>query len=178
MRTTVALLVAALSVLAFTQSAAAREWRGCMGLIQISGHGQHMTIHQFEGRGSCRSRAYANDCRRAARGAILYCLQDAWRVRWSFTIPGSCRPTPGSSRPFVDGLADTAFGNGPGAQGAQDFKYAVERASCCTLFRNRDQVTVAVSGASLGDTRCDGSVVLQTGYRVGCARFRNRGYCG
>lgn len=177
------LLIAALVgvALASVHPAAARIWRGCAVEITVVAEGKARDIWSFEGRGSCKNKFHANDCRRAARGAIDYCIQDAWRARWDFRIPSSCYPTSGSSRPYVKGLANTSFGRGPGAQGDQDFKWAVERAVCCHLHPNRNRVTAQVSWNVHGDKGCRESVeeaqYLEAEYVAQCRRFRDRGFC-
>jgi hypothetical protein len=181
--------VIVLLVLLFTfgaRDAAAREWRGCSAAIQIISDGRLSTLWQFEGRGSCRSRAYANDCRRAARDAIANCVRAAWRDRWSRRLPGECASgTESSNRPHVKGIMNTNFGRGAGSQGDQDFKWAVERNACCFLNPAGGQVRVEVGADTSGDTGCSSPKSLQEGpfdlpldlYDVDCARVRAQGYC-
>jgi hypothetical protein len=166
------------------QQAAATEWRGCRGEIGIHDDRHNfVSLWQFEGRGSCKNRAHANDCRRAARGAIVACAQEAWRTRWDRRLPDVCRPV--SGRAHVKGIADTFFGRGPGAEGAQDFKWAVERAACCQMHRDSDRVAVRVGVSSHGDKGCQreepsevGEIgVLLDNYTADCRAVRARGVC-
>jgi len=168
--------------------AAAREWRGCSAAIQIVAEGKLSTLWQFEGRGSCKSNARANDCRRAARDAIANCVRTAWDERWSRKLPGQCAPgsESGSSRPFVKGILDTDFGRGRGSEGDQDFKWAVEHAACCFLHPNGGRIQVRVGANTSGDTGCrspatftEGSfdLPLEPDYQVDCQSVRDKGYC-
>jgi hypothetical protein len=175
------LAAAVLAALAFPASA--REWRGCTAKIHVYTQWRSAIVWQFEGRGSCRSNVYGNDCRRAARGAIGACLTEAWDRRWERRLPGSCFPVSNSNRPFVKGIGATSFGTGPGAQGQQDFKWAVERAACCTLGLTGRNESVSVGGSSSGDTGCARTNEaidwpLESNYRVDCRSFRNSGFCG
>jgi hypothetical protein len=179
------LLVATVFVLSFVATAQAREWRGCSGSLKIwAPYKTTVTIARFEGRGSCRSRVYANDCRRAARGAIQYCVSELWRTRWDRVVPYACREAASGTRPFVAGLYNTSFGRGPGAQGVQDVKWAIERAACCQMFPSTRNVSVSVGASSSGDKGCQSSMPewadwqLESNYRVDCRTFRQRGYCG
>jgi hypothetical protein len=186
MNWTIALLLAAMIIAASVGVAEATISRGCTGKFFVKApYSGTVVIWTFEGRGTCRNSIHANDCRRAARSAIGYCVQEAWRARWQRTIPAACRETPGSSRPFVKGLAGTAFGRdrGHGSQGDQDFKWEVERAACCRLNPLADQVTVSVSASAFGDTGCaavgaEGSDwVLEPAYVADCRLARQRGFC-
>lgn len=178
--------VAVLCSMLWPQQAGAIEWRGCRGEISIRDAGHFESVWQFEGRGSCKNRAHANDCRRAARGAIEGCAREAWLTRWDRRMPYACRPLSGSSRAHVKGIADTAFGRGPGAEGDQDFKWAVERAACCQMHPNRDRVTVSVGVTSFGDKGCqreglhevgEVDIFLESNYTADCRAARARGVC-
>jgi hypothetical protein len=176
------LLFAAAIAFVCAAPASAREWRGCAATFVVASPAGSRVIWRFDGRGSCRSRAYANDCRRAAKGAIDACARDAWSVRWERRIPGTCRPQSGSNRPFVQGLYNTAFGRGYGALGDQDFKWEVERAACCHLYPNANTATVGVGWNVSGDKGCvarlQEATYLEYAYVAECRRFRERGYCG
>jgi hypothetical protein len=177
------LLLSCVVLIGLALPAAAREWRGCTARIHVFTPWRAAVVWQFEGRGSCRSRVYGNDCRRAARGAIGACLTEAWARRWERRLPGSCFPVSGSNRPFVQGIGGTSFGRGPGSEGDQDFKWAVERAACCTMGLTGRNVSVTVGGSSSGDTGCalSGEGIdwqLESNYVVNCRSFRNKGYCG
>ena len=185
MKRTITLAAVLSSVIA--GEAAAREWRGCSAAIQIVAEGKLSTLWQFEGRGSCRSRAHANDCRRAARDAIANCVRAAWAERWSRKLPGQCAPgsESGSTRPFVKGILDTDFGRGRGAEGDQDFKWAVEHAACCWLHPTGGRIQVMVGADTSGDTGCQSPAAFQEGfdlplepaYQVDCQSVRDKGYC-
>lgn len=180
------LATATLGVLFAPQQAGATEWRGCRAAIDVRDGGDMSTIWQFEGRGSCKNRAHANDCRRAARAAIEGCVREAWRTRWDRRLPPACLTATGTSRAHVKGIADTPFGRGPGAQGHQDFKWAVERAACCRMHPNRDSVTVSVTASSFGDKGCQRDKIPEVGdadwqigeYAAACRAARARGICG
>jgi len=182
--TTLALLLVSL----VAEDAAAREWRGCSASIEIVADGKRATLWELEGRGSCRNRAHANDCRRAARDAIANCVRGAWRDRWERKLPGECAPgsESGSTRPFVKGILDTDFGRGRGSQGEQDFKWAVEHAACCSLHPTAGPLQVAVGADTAGDTGCQSpasiqegpfDLMLQQNYQVDCRRVREQGVC-
>lgn len=182
------LAAATLAVMLWPQHAGATEWRGCRGAIDVRDSVDNFrTIWEFEGRGSCKNRTHANDCRSAARGAIETCVREAWRTRWEYRLPAACHPASGTSRAHVKGIADTFFGRGPGARGRQDFKWAVEQAACCQMHPNRDSVTVSVSATSYGDKGCQSDKIREVGevdwliertYTADCRAARARGICG
>ncbi len=186
MKRTITLAAVLSSVIA--GDAAAREWRGCSAAIQIIADGKLSTLWQFEGRGSCRNRAHANDCRRAARDAIANCVRTAWDERWNRKLPGQCAPgsESGSNRPFVKGIYDTDFGRGRGSEGDQDFKWAIEHAACCYLHPTGGRIQVKVGANTSGDTGCRSPASIQEGsfdlplhsdYQVDCQSVRDKGYC-
>ncbi len=170
------------------QPSAAREWRGCKASIAILADGRRSTLWEFEGRGSCRNRAHANDCRRAARDAIANCVRGAWRDRWDRKLPGECATgnESASDRPFVKGIANTGFGRGRGSRGDQDFKWAVEHAACCKLNPNAGNIRVIVGADTQGDSGCRSpskiqedafDLTLERNYQVDCRRVREQGFC-
>lgn len=165
------LLLIVSAAAAVSDGASAREWRGCDGRINVIAQGRSSLVTIFQGRGSCRSRVYANDCRRAARGAIESCVFELWRTRWERRFPGACLPVSGTNRPFVTGLSLRW-------ESGEDIKLAVERAACCDLGLSGRNVSVAVTARSDGDDRCAANWTLEPNYRVNCRRFRNDGLCG
>lgn len=178
-------LLLAVAVLVLADGATAREWRGCAAQIRLE-IPKTIVLWGFEGRGSCRSRVYANDCRRAARGAILACVRDSWAIRWERRLSGSCVSTEGSgsNRPFVKGIFDTDFGRGRGAQGDQDFKWAIEHKLCCEVAPNARTVNARVGVHTYGDTGCwreggrpDSMDVVEGNYVADCEAARAQGFC-
>jgi len=180
MKWTIPLLLAA-AFAASLADAAAREWRSCEANIVILGHSRSLAIWTFEGRGSCRNKRHLEDCRKAARGAIEFCMRDSWRLRWQRRLSGGCASSTSGNRAFVKGILGAPFGRGPGAQGQQDFKWAIERAACCRLFRDRDRATVTVGVKSSGGKGCGGPNVIdfsvEGAYAIDCKRFRERNRC-
>jgi hypothetical protein len=176
----------AVAVLLLADDAAAREWRGCSAQLRLEAPGT-IVLWSFEGRGSCRSRVYANDCRRAARSAILACVRDSWAIRWERRLSGSCVSAEGSgsNRPYVKGIFNTNFGRGNGAKGDQDFKWAIEHKLCCEIAPTARTVTARVGVHIFGDAGCwregagrpDTMDVVEGNYVADCQAARAQGFC-
>lgn len=108
---------------------------------------------RFSARGKCRGKAWANDCRRAARSYALGCTQAHWIERWDRKLPGQCESG--------------------GKVGAQDYrlndlKAEIEWHACFggAAPGFRDEVLVKVRSVSWGDKRCGGEAQLSNSYRV------------
>lgn len=158
-------------------SAWASETRGCHARYEIiylqvdDGKLTSQTRLSFGGftsRGMCRSRVYANDCRREARSLAHNCMQAHWNERWERKKPGACYQQRASM--------------GPQDYRLEDLKRAIEYTVCCgrSAPSFRDEVRVRVVGRSWGGKRCDGETVLADSYVVTprmCAQVADKA-CG
>jgi hypothetical protein len=110
-------------------------------------------LGRFTSRGKCRGKAWANDCRRAARSYANSCMQSHWIHRWSRETPGQCR----------------RFGSvGPQDYSLKDLKAEIEWYTCFggAAPGFRDEVILKLRGVTSGDKRCGGDVALSSNYRV------------
>ncbi len=137
--------------------ASAETFRGCKGYYMVTNPGSGLGaeyFHTFDGRGRCRGKAWANDCRRMARDFIIDCFGDAWRMRWDQEVlsgdarPGRCLPRgPIGVRNYT----------------LQDLKGAIERAAC--RLGVDTPARVLVTGMVSGDKGCTTSVEIVR-YRI------------
>ena len=108
---------------------------------------------RFSARGKCRGKAWANDCRRAARSYALGCTQAHWIYRWDRKRPGQCN----------DGGS-----TGPQDYRLEDLKANIEWHACfggaAPGFSR--EVVVRVRSVSWGDKRCGGEAALSGSSRV------------
>ena len=111
---------------------------------------------QFEARGSCRGKAYANNCRREARSFAQQCFQDAWANRWNDAIrsgqqePSYCVGGRGNLGVFNDAV--------------RDVKQDIEHRACVLPIPRPFVVTVI--GRTFDGKRCGGERVLSRTYRI------------
>ena len=129
--------------------------RGCKAVWEIRSGGATRQFGDFEARGRCRGTAWANDCRRAARGYAQSCFRSAWANRWNGPIRrGEALP------PDCVGRGDIGVRGFPRG----DLKTTLERQACglqrATPFR------VQVIGRTFDGERCGGEVVLTDGYEI------------
>ena len=112
-----------------------------------------VSFGRFTARGKCRGKAWANDCRRAARSYALGCTQAHWIYRWERKSPGQCKNY-GST--------------GPQDYKLRDLKANIEWHACfggaAPGFSR--EVIVRVRSVSWGDKRCGGEAQLSSNYRV------------
>lgn len=121
---------------------------------------KRFSFGHFTSRGMCKSKVYANDCRREARSLAHSCMQAHWDARWGIAAnpgerkrrikPGECHRQRASMGPQDYQLAD--------------LKTEIEKTVCCTRGApsfNRE-VVVRVEGRTSGDKRCGGATELST----------------
>lgn len=158
-----ALLVFASTAPGAAPAAWADETRGCDAQYELiyllidDGKPTSVTklsFGRFTSRGLCRSRAYANDCRREARSLAHSCMQAHWTERWEREKPGACYRQRANM--------------GPQDYRLEDLKRAIEYTVCCSRSARsfREEVRVRVVGRIWGDTRCAGETVLADSYVV------------
>lgn len=134
----------------------------------------------FKGRGRCRNRLKANDCRRQARDLIVRCGRDLWAKRWSRSVPSSCAGSSGGSRPYGRIVSWGSDGISPviRTQLTNDVKRAVEHSACCVLRPRDRQVNFSVYLAVHGDTGCGHKSFVEKIYKADCRSLRAKGLCG
>lgn len=115
---------------------------------------ESLTFGSFTSRGQCRSRVYANDCRREARSLAQSCMRAHVEERWEREKPAECHRQRANM--------------GPQDYSLEDLKRAIELTVCCHPgARSFDrEAVVRVVGRTSGDTRCDSAEVLLESYRV------------
>lgn len=128
-------------------------------------------IDQFEGRGSCRNRIRANDCRRRARDSIFRCARDLWNSRWDRDFPDSCYGRGSNGVHHLGPFPPNRDGN------VEDLKFAMERMACCSLHPRYDHLDITLKVRSWGQKRCAGEETLYVGYDADCKRLRSLGWC-
>ncbi|MDX1402129.1 MAG: hypothetical protein R3245_09425, partial [Kiloniellales bacterium] len=76
--------------LASAPSALADISRGCSGEVRVTTGGLGEALATIEGRGSCKNKAQANDCRAHARKEIDRCIAGLWRDRQKNALAPEC----------------------------------------------------------------------------------------
>ncbi len=172
-------LVLVSALLAFAQPASAETTRGCNASIQIrvvesqgAVGARNVLLERFSGRGRCRGRAWATDCRRDARSRINRCISHLWDLRWNPQMPVSCDASRGSSV-GMQNLGPLA----PGPGNHWNIKRAIERASCCGANDGARMISARVTLRTTGDTGCSGEQVISRGYVSRCVELRRQGIC-
>lgn len=123
--------------------------RGCKAIWEVRAGSTARQFGQFEARGRCKGKAWANDCRRNARGYAQECFRDAWATRWlpeyrsGQVTPSTCLAR-GAIR--VRGYR------------VDDLKQEIERHACS--FQRATPFTVQVVGKTWDGKRCGGEIVL------------------
>jgi len=134
----------------------------------------------FKGRGRCKNKLKANDCRRQARDLIVKCGKDLWAGRWSKGLPASCVAVASGDRPY-GGVVSWGADNTPSSIRAQlknDVKRAVEHSACCVLRPTDRQLNFAVYLSVHGDNGCKHKSYVASVYKADCRKLRAAGLCG
>jgi hypothetical protein len=138
-----------------TSPAAADTTRGCKAVWEVRSGNTTRQFGGFEARGRCRGKAWANDCRRAARGYAQSCFRSAWANRWVDSIRRG------------DHLPPNCVGRGDiGVRGYPrgDLKTSLERQACS--MQRAVPFKVQVIGRTYDGKRCDGEVLLAGTYEI------------
>lgn len=139
-------LVASLSV---PVQASADITRGCKAIWEVRAGATTRQFGQFEARGRCRGKAWANDCRRSARGYAQECFRDAWSKRWQRDYR-SGRVTPSTCLARGD-IRVRGYR-------VEDLKTEIERHACA--FQRATPFVVQVVGKTWDGKRCGGEIFL------------------
>ena len=189
---TIALLAAAATIAGcyFASAAQADTARGCRGQLLIfdsaphSGSPPKELLASFEGRGTCRNKFHADDCRKRAADGIIRCAREMWATRNSGHLPPSCTEERGNSfaRVELEGIHHT-FRPGNVLDRA---RYA----ACCKFNASAAQVPATLRVAVTGDTGCVSkhssrdfnqeavsSHAVDDGATFQCAAYRAGGGC-
>lgn len=148
----------------------------------IMGSGSVAAAVTLNGRGGCRSSAYANDCRRHARDAIISCAVGIWAERWNRRVPLDKCESANNTRPphaGVTGWRIPGLSSSVRATLTNDVKRSLEHTACCSLHPTARQLSFKVELRVLGGTRCDHiRDLIGTNYEASCRQLRNQGLCG
>ncbi|HSA81642.1 MAG TPA: hypothetical protein VLE23_12550 [Geminicoccaceae bacterium] len=147
---TSAFILAIAGQVALAATAAADTSRGCKAQWEVRYNGQTSSFGHFDSRGRCRSGAYANDCRRQARGYAQACFRDHWNRRWDDVIPPDC----------VGGRGGVGVMN----YSLRDLKKQIELHACA--LHAPMPFRVHVVGRTWGDKRCGGEEIVSQTYEI------------
>ncbi len=139
----------------FSIPAAADITRGCKARWEVRFGATTVTFADFDVRGRCRSKAYANDCRRAARAYAQECFRSHWNYRWNDDVRRGVLKPPSCLRRGDIGVMSYPL---------RDVKRAVEFHTCQTT--NQRPITVLIVGRTYDGERCGGEVLLSSTYGV------------
>ena len=163
---------AAIVVLLLANDAVADISRGCKGTILIHTAGKSVPVATVEGRGRCKNRFRANDCRRLARGAILNCARDHFAGRARNDLPPSCTIT-GGGRP----TAVLTWIVGPPPR-LNSFQNRLVWNTCCRPSPHTTDSSFIVRVGVQGDTGCHASETIEgSPTPVQCSLLRNTTFC-
>ena len=161
------------------------------GEAMVGNQGNRKILEVLEGRGACKNKTKANDCRRRAKDNIFRCANEIWDNRKyligdpddnkaDLALPAICRGD-------VTGARKVSFKTNPHGK-ATDIQYAIKHKACCQMKPNAKSLVMNLSVDSLGDKGCgsppdfDGvyfdTLVLDDNYKVNCTRLRDMGMCG
>lgn len=136
----------------------------------------------LEGRGTCRGRAWGNDCRRAARNAIVNCARRTWERRWDRSPPSDACGSWHDVRPPHAGFAEWGpGGTDPAVQSTLngDIKTTIEYTMCCRRNPTARRLSFNVRLHVFGDSGCEhDSALLDGQYEADCEALRRQGLCG
>lgn len=125
---------------------------------------KRLSFGHFTSRGMCRSKVYANDCRREARDLAHSCMQAHWDKRWGIAETEGAR-----KRRIKPGQCLRQRANmGPQDYSLDDLKTAIEETVCCRQDAPsfNQYVRVRLEGHTSGDKRCGRSEILTETYKV------------
>jgi hypothetical protein len=149
----------------------------------IAGGSSIVGAVSLNGRGGCRSTAYANDCRRHARDAIISCAVGIWAERWNRRPPPDKCESANNNRPPHAGVTlwGVAGNLPPSVRAAltNDVKRSLEHAACCIIQPTARRLSFKVELRVAGGLRCDHiRDLIGQNYEANCRQLRNQGLCG
>lgn len=135
------------------------------------------------GRGSCKNKAHANDCRERAREQVDKCIAAMWRDRHVNAIAPECKSLVSNSsrsgaRLSWDGIMVISQPNRLTARMA--------RGMCCKALPNAGKISVQLGGNITGDKKCGASKIGKDLYQsefglprydMDCGAWRAQGIC-
>ena len=190
-------IFAAILAISWVMPVEAEITRGCEGSFILtinykSGDSASKALDMFEGRGSCKSKAYANTCRHNAMSSIFLCGKDLWFQRWNLIgnpkddhpdvpLPATCRGDTTGARK-VGPFKTNPYGKGT------DIKYAMEYSTCCEMQPGAGDLELTLKVWSSGDKGCGKdhnnlsgkyfeSRTLIDNYKVNCKKLVKQGMC-
>lgn len=180
-------VAASVALLLFVSPAWADTTRGCSASVFFGMTGDGPTrfedLASIEGRGACKNKNHANDCRAQARAQIDKCLSDLWNGRDQNAIPGSCKSLLSSSG--RSGARLEYIGVYRIAEPSRLTARAAFRA-CCQVKPNAAKLNILFQGFLSGDKKCasgkvgDGKYQEQfflPTYDMNCNAWRAQGIC-
>lgn len=174
----VVLLVTSPALLAdITRSCSADVYVGINGTSSIA------SIGSIAGRGSCKNKSKANECRAVAREQIDRCVDGMWRDRQKNALAPECTSlSAGSGRDGAKLAWEVAYPIAEPARLTARMAYQ----TCCKLRPDAGKIKVHISGNITGDKNCGTEKVgndqyrshfeLQT-YDMNCDAWRAQGIC-
>ncbi|WP_428410499.1 hypothetical protein [Hyphococcus sp.] len=195
----------AVAVSLVTSQASAEIHRGCSGWIEsysvawVNKKGDHVKwgngspppgelVAAIEGRGFCRGKSQADECRKDAKNAVVACGRWIWEHRWSATMAeriGGCVTAFSGSR-AQGKIDDWARSDQPDVNLYGDIKRTVEYNSCCVQRPHAQDVwsTVSLRVSSTNSevwnpqASCAYSTDFSEDYHSDCTALRAEGLCG
>ncbi|WP_375202247.1 hypothetical protein [Hyphococcus sp.] len=198
-------LSVAIAVCLMTSQASADIHRGCSGAIYsasvawVNKKGEHIKsgnasaapaemVVDLEGRGFCKRKAQAHECRKDAKNAIVACGRWIWEHRWSSTMAeriGGCVTAFSGSRAQAK-VNDWARSDQPDVNLYGDIKRTIEYNSCCVQRPHAQDVWSIVRLRSTStnpatwspQASCSHTMDFSTDYHSDCTKLRAEGLCG
>lgn len=168
---------ALVSVALLSGTAAADISRGCKAEVVVHVDPKKTVIAEIEGRGTCKNRFHADDCRHRARDAITTCMQDLWYRRGANALPASCTISTGP-RPFAVFRWLT-----PSRPGVKENKLVdrIRWAACCRLYPgpSAGRLLVHTKVSIRGDDGCRRDLDMNPNgaAEADCYKYRAEGLC-
>lgn len=177
-------LVGLLALSAIAQTAFADVSRICRANISARAGGKNVLIANIEGKGFCKNKFHADDCRTRARKSIEACLGALWPAHMSDQPPQECRAATGG-RPSANLVYDGIYLIPHSSRYLQRLAHA----GCCLMQPTQDFVTVSVWAEKWGKNHCAGFKVSKDHYEdenvyvhgpvnFDCKKRRAEGLCG
>jgi hypothetical protein len=167
------IVLAAGMIMASAPPLYAEIMRGCSASLYVKASGAVMTLASIEGRGVCKNKVQANDCRVSAHKKIEICLKSLWRVRQKNEMPFECSSIGGSregAKLTWDGIYPIAEPNRLSARMAY--------AACCKLKPNSTQLQLITASKYSGDSGCGAPGTFEyPKYDMNCEAWRSQGLC-
>ena len=191
------LLLSLVALMAASATASAEIKRHCQGLLYASTFegirqdGQLLYLPQpkpqammrLTGRGYCRNKLKANDCRKKAKSAIIGCVEAIWAKRWYKAVPtDKCTTFDLGGRPPFAKLESWGPSTEIPARHRKkmtgDIKRVIEYTACCVQHPTARSLKTRVFLLTSGEGACYETRQITGAYGSDCAALRRQGLCG